>query len=217
MLRNITLGLSAILFAASVLATSIFRSTTPLYVFSQSSGLVQGSATQGVFVSGVDYYLPYPGILPDHFIWPVKVLRDKLWLFVTRDPMRKAQLLLLFADKRVGMARELIKGGKPALGVATAEKGGLYLVQAFETQLEATQDGADTGEFLEKLAKASLKHREELENMMLLAPEDAKPALVKVIDFSKTVYEKSSHSLNKKGRLVPVPLVAPSPSPQPQN
>lgn len=213
MLRNLTVGLSAILFAASILATSIFRSATPLYVFSQGSGLVQGSATQGVFVSGVDYYLPYPGILPDHFIWPVKVLRDKLWLFVTADPMRKAQLLLLFADKRVGMARELIRGGKPALGVATAEKGGRYLLQAFEEQEMAAQKGADTGEFLEKLAKASLKHREELENMMLLAPDDAKPMIVKVIDFSKTVYEKSSHSLNQKGRPVPIPLVAPSPSP----
>lgn len=213
MLRRVLTVGSLLVFSFAVLFTSIFRAATPRYAFSQVLGAQTASSSASLFVSAVDYYLPYPGVLPDHFLWPVKVLRDKLWLFVTRDSRKRADLLLLFADKRIGMGRELIRGGKPELGVSTVEKGEQYLQEAFDEGEKAKSRGADTTDLLTRLAKASLKHMEEIENMVMFAPEDAKPVLNKIADMPKGVYEKAVHGLNEKGRPIPIPSPLPSPTP----
>ena len=213
MLRRVLVAASLLTFGFAVLFTSIFRTATPQYAFSQVLG-AQTASGSALFVSSVDYYLPYPGVLPDHFLWPVKVLRDKLWLFVTRDSARRADILLLFADKRIGMGRELIRGGKPELGVSTVDKAEQYLQTALEEQEKAKSRGADTTDVLTRLAKASLKHMEEIDNMTLFAPEDAKPVLNKIADMPKSVYEKAVHGLNEKGRPIPIPSPLPTPLPE---
>lgn len=215
MLRQGAIIIASLVFASIVLFTSIFRTAAPQYVFSQP--IPSPEATGSVLAGAtVDYYLPYPGILPDHFLWPVKAARDKIWLFVLRDPGRKAEVLLLFADKRVGMARELIKGGKPSLGVSTLTKAEKYLQQAFEEEEKAAAKGADTGQFLEKLGKAALKHQEEIEPLVQFAPEDAKPVIIKTLDYPKKVYERTLHRLNEIGRPVPtLPTSTPAPTPTP--
>lgn len=212
MLRRFLIGSSLLVFSFAVLFTSIFRTATPQYAFSQVLG-AQTASGSALFVSSVDYYLPYPGVLPDHFLWPVKVLRDKLWLFVTRDSAKRSDILLLFADKRVGMGRELIRGGKAELGVPTVEKAEQYLQASFEEQEKARASGMDTTDLLTRLAKASLKHIEEIDNMIMFAPEDAKPVLNKIADMPKSVYEKAVHGLNEKGRPIPIPSPLPTPTP----
>ncbi len=215
MLRQGAIIIASLVFASAVLFTSIFRTASPQYVFSQA-GQVE-SATTELGEEAIDYYLPYPGILPDHFLWPVKVIRDRLWFFVVRDSAKKADILLLFADKRVGMARELIRGGKPEIGVSTATKAEKYLEEAFAEAEKAQAKGADMGIFYERLAKSSLKHEEVLVSLMRISPEDAKPVLNKTLDYPRGIYEKSTHKLNELGRSVPVvPDAVPSPSPSPR-
>ncbi|MAG59176.1 hypothetical protein CMO96_00065 [Candidatus Woesebacteria bacterium] len=203
MLRRTAIILATLVFAVSVLGTSILRTASPRYAFS-----VEENPDQDILieVSKMDYYLPYPGILPDHFLWPLKAFRDKVRVLVARDSAKKAELLLLFADKRVGMARELIKGGKAELGVLTAEKAEKYLEEAFEETEKAKTAGKDTGEFLEKLGKASLKHREVLESVGQIAPEEAQPVIIKAIGVSKTVYEKVAQRLIEEGRPLLIPM-----------
>lgn len=111
--------------------------------------------------------------------------------------------MLLFADKRVGMAEVLIEGGKPELGVSTAKRGEQYLEEALGEQEKARTKGMDTSSFLDKLARSALKHREVLESAMGPLPEDAKPVLNRIIDTPKRVYEKAVQGLNEKGRPVP--------------
>lgn len=207
MLRRAAIVSAALIFASTVLATSVFRTTAPGFVFSQPVPQVGGVSTQEATPAKIEYYLPYPGILPDSPVWPLKALRDKIWLLVTRDPMRRAELALLFADKRVGMAQALVQGAKAEIGVSTATKAEKYLEQAFLEQERAQERGVDTGQFLEKLAKAALKHQEVLESLMTLVPEDARPILNQTIDYPKKVYEKSAQGLNEKGR--PLPSIAP--------
>lgn len=207
MLRSAAIVFASLVFAFSVLGTSVLRTTQPTYVFS-GEGNVAGTNVASPSAT-VDYYLPYPGILPDHFLWPFKALRDRVWLFLTRDPGKRAELLLLFADKRIGMAEALIRGGKAELGVGTATKAEKYLEKAFLQQERAEQAGVDTGDFLERLAKASLKHREILEELMSVVPEDARPVINETLDYPKRVYEKSAHGLNERGRPVP-PIINPS-------
>ena len=52
----------------------------------------------------VIYNLPYPGLLPDSPLYITKVIRDKITDFLTRDNLKKAELYLLYSDKRVSMS-----------------------------------------------------------------------------------------------------------------
>ena len=110
----------------------------------------------------VDYYLVYPGILPDHFLYPLKMIRDRMWLLLTTGTKQKAQVMLLFADKRLGAGKALIEGGKQQLGMTTITKGEKYLEQAVD-QLKAAKDkDQDIGDLQEKFNKAAAKHEDVL-------------------------------------------------------
>lgn len=47
------------------------------------------------------YYLPKIKIYPTNILYPIKALRDKIWLGLTRNPCDKSKLLLLIADKQM--------------------------------------------------------------------------------------------------------------------
>jgi len=110
---------------------------------------------------GVDYYLSYPGILPDHPLYWVKMIRDRVQLWLTTNPLAKAEKLLLYADKRLGAGWALIEGNKVELGVTTLTKGEKYLERVM---IEAAKlgEGGDEMRFKEKLGKAVMKHEEVL-------------------------------------------------------
>lgn len=109
----------------------------------------------GVFspAKAVEYYLPSPGILPDHPFYWVKMIRDRVGLVVTWNKKAKAEKLLLYADKRLGAGWELVEGNKMELGVSTITKAEKYLERA-----------RTMGEHLdeERLKKAVAKHKEVL-------------------------------------------------------
>lgn len=102
----------------------------------------------------VNYYLPYPGILPDHPLYWVKMIRDRVQLWFIFDKEQKAEKMLLYSDKRLGAAWALIEGQKQDLGVTTLTKGEKYLEEA--VRLASDQI------FKEKLNKAMMKHQEVL-------------------------------------------------------
>ena len=110
----------------------------------------------------VDYFLAYPGILPDHFLYPVKMVRDRIWLWLTVNPLKKAELMLLLADKRLGAGKALIEGNKVELGVSTLTKGEKYFQQTVTQERLAKEKGENTQAFLEKLNQAAQKHEEVL-------------------------------------------------------
>jgi len=118
-------------------------------------GLLLGLVLGGkVVAQGVDYYLPYPGILPDHPLYWLKMVRDRAGLLVTTGKTAKAEKLLLYADKRLGAAWALIDGNKVPLGVSTLTKGEKYLEQAVQLR--------DSFADKNKLDKAVKKHLEVL-------------------------------------------------------
>ena len=192
--------ITVLFIACFVLLVSIFKSATPTYNFTQPASVVINKD----LTEEIEYPLPYPGsVLPDHILWPTKALRDWAWIFVNRDPVRRAELYLLFADKRILMAQRLIKNGNANLGVPTALKAEQYLESAYKEQEAASKKGVNTGDFLEKLASASLKHMEIIRQSMDNSPEDAKPGLNQIMDVPKSIYEKSVHGLNEKQRPAP--------------
>ena len=139
----------------------------------------------------IDYYLPYPGILPDHPLYWLKMARDRVFLWLTRDPTTKLERLLLYADKRIGAAEALIKGGKSDLGLSTASKAEKYLEQAVD-QLEVVKNkDKDKAERLEELlGRATLKHKEVLEGVLEKVPEQAKSAIERAIESSERGFNR---------------------------
>lgn len=206
MFRRIVVVLATLTFALGILFTSVFRTASVRYVFSQASSQ-NSQETQGEVLGEnieIDYYFRYPGrILPDHPLWFLKALRDRVWLLITTNPSRKAELKLLFADKRVASAKILFEREKPAIGVSTLTKAEKYLEEACNLEKENRQKGLDTSEFLSTLAKASLKHRQTIDEILKLAPEDAKPIIIRTQDYPKEVYNKTRDALYGKGLPAP--------------
>jgi hypothetical protein len=182
--------------AFTILFVSIMRTASIKYDFMPTSGTqVLGEST-----ATIDYELPYPGkVTPDHFLWPVKALRDRVWYIVTTDKLRKTELLLLFADKRIGAARDLFEKGKADLGYSVLTKAEKYLEEAAKSEKENRSAGINTSEILLKINTSALKHYETMEGLMNSSPEDARPKIKEIEEYAIRVYESTRDSLYEKG------------------
>ena len=144
----------------------------------------------------VDYYLPYPGILPDHPLYWLKMIRDRSLLAFTKKPVDRFERLLLYADKRVGAAEALIEGGKTELGVTTATKAEKYLDQSVNQFEELAKSGRATPEINSKITKALLKHEEILIGVLNKVSDQTKPVLEQTIGKIQSNYKKIKSQFN---------------------
>lgn len=204
MLRRIAYILSAFLVAFSILITSVLRTASIKYAFALPATPQPTGTPLSEKPINIDYYLAYPGsILPDSPFWFVKAARDKFWFFITTDSGKKADLALLFADKRLTAGKILFERNKPSLAFPTLTKGEKYLETAVELGKENTKKGMDTAPFWQRLANAALKHRQTIEEILKIAPEDAKPGIIRSEDYAKNAYKEARDALNSKGVTVP--------------
>lgn len=202
LLSRAFLSIAVFMFALGILLTSVFRSAQIRYSFEPS--LKQNPEVLGE-MSVVDYELPYPGkVNPDSVLWPVKVARDKLWLGMTTNTLKSAEISLLFANKRMASALKSAESGDISQAIETAEKAEIYLNDSMEYATKAGDEGMDISSFLLQLSQASLKHREVLENFVEQSPEDARPLLNQMIGETYNVYSKCMQELNERGIPVPV-------------
>ena len=203
MARRIVAILSAVFLAVAILSISVLRVASVNYAFNGSLASTLGETTN-VGEIDVSYEFPYPGrILPDHPLWPIKALRDKVWVTLTLNSSRRAELLLLFADKRIASSKILFERGKPELAFSTLSKAEKYLAEALDLETENRKGGVDTKSFLTQLATASLKHREVINEILMIAPEDARPEIIKVENYARDVYKDSRNILHSLGMSAP--------------
>lgn len=190
----------AILGAGTILVVSVLRTATVKYSF-RSAPVATPAPSQ---ISKVPYELPQQGnVGPGDIFWPIEAMRDQVWLAVNTDLMKKAEITLLLADKRMLSAQQLAQAGKADDAVMVANKAGMYLEDATNLFEKAQTQNVMTVSFANKFALASLKHREILETLFIEAPEDAGPYIVRIMDFSKTGYEKASQYLRSQGQNPP--------------
>ena len=139
----------------------IGMTTISFYLFEiNRQGIVYGQEK-------VVYELPYPGVLPDHPLYLMKVVRDRLMDFFTRDHIKKANLYLLFSDKRANMAIYLIKKGKPQLAAETFVKGEKYFFKIPNLLITSKKQGVPpSSELIDVLKLSNRKHREIINQLL---------------------------------------------------
>lgn len=203
-MKNLALVLAGLIFAFGILTASIWK--TQALTSSQNFKIQTLPEVVGAKVTPtpsptptVDYFLPYPGILPDNkILYPIKMIRDRILLFLTFDPVQKGERLLFFADKRINAAKALIEGGKTELGISTLTKGEKYLEQAIAQAEKAKKAGKETTGLYEKLAQATLKHQEVLTGFLVKVPDETKAVIEDVLQYSRQGYETVSRVIEKK-------------------
>ncbi len=201
MIGKLSFLVATLTIAVAILLTSVVKAASIEYNFNQKP-----SPQPDGYKSSVDviYNLAYPGtILPDNLLWPFKVVRDKLWLTLTFDPAKKSELLLLMADKRLAASATLFKKGKGDLATSVLTKAEKYLGEAANQERIAKAEKKDTSNLLHRLSMGSLKHRQVIDELLVLAPEDAKPRIVETQNYSKTAYNEVKIRLLEIGVIGP--------------
>jgi len=92
---------------------------------------------------------------------------------------------------------------KSELSVSTLTKAEKYLEEAVSLEKDARKKGSDTKALLPEIAMSILKHRQLLEEILLAAPENAKPVIVKTLDVNKRLFSDIKMSLNSQGLETP--------------
>jgi hypothetical protein len=139
----------------------------------------------------VVYNLPYPGILPDHPLYPVKIIRDRILEFTTRDNIKKAELYLLLSDKRVSMAMALVKKGKDKMAVTTFAKGEKYFFKIPKIIKASKEQGVGaSSDFIQRLKLSNAKHRELLETLLKDLPTGQNEEINDIIRINQELKEE---------------------------
>jgi len=195
------LTLVALFFAVGILAVSVVKVSAVTQSQNYKIAPVEKTSAEKVATQtaqkSVDYFLAYPGLLPDHPLYSLKMVRDRVWLGLTTNALKKAELLLLFADKRLGASKALIEGNKVELGISTMTKGEKYLERAVAQERIAAEKGEETQAFLQKLSQATLKHQEVLMNLKEKVPESFKASLENAVIYAQRGYEQIQGILAK--------------------
>jgi hypothetical protein len=202
LIKKYLFGLGVFVFAFAILSISILQSSSISYSFVQVTPL---PSVLGTEVPEINYNLPFQGtVLPDNPLWDLKALRDKIWYFISPSPLKKAELALLFSDQRLAAAQTLFEKNKPDVAISTLTKGEKYLAIATSQETLARSKGMDTTAFLNQLVVSALKHREVIESLIPLAPEEGKPVVIKAENYSKDAYKAARDALYSKGLPVPI-------------
>jgi hypothetical protein len=199
--RKYLYGIPFLILAFVILSVSVMDSIAVNYVFAAATPVNTPVTTR----PEVEYEIPYPGrVRQDSFLWVFKAIRDRIEFISNTNNLKKAELALLYSDKRLLLSRALLEEGKPDMAISALGKGEKYLEIAVKQEELAREKGVDTGKFLSNLATASLKHRQIVEEMVPKVPEDAKPEVIRIADYSKNTYKYSYYLLNSKGLPAPI-------------
>lgn len=136
----------------------------------------------------VPYEMPYPGLLPDHPLYPLKAARDRILDYSTRDSIKKAQLYLLFSDKRIVMAQQLSKKGKVKPAISVLSKGEKYFLKIPDLLKAAKQQGrTPPPELVQQVRQSNKKHQEIMAILQRDLPEGNLEELKQVITLNQQI------------------------------
>lgn len=156
----------------SLLLLLLLLLVRPVVTFAQSDSS-QSAGFVPTPTPAITYTLPYPGILPDNPLYPLKMLRDRIILFLITDPVKRARFNLLQADKRLQAGVYLYQHDKKKaeLALSTMEKGANYFGQALDQTRQLKQTKVDITDLTNTLDNAARKHEQVLEQFVPTLPK----------------------------------------------
>ncbi len=161
----------------SVAAAAVLLSVGAIKTYAQIA--IQPMPTPSI----VQYDLAFPGILPDHPLYKVKVLRDKVQALFIFDPQKKMEFYLRRADKGMLAAAMLVDKHTIALAHETALKAEHNITLLIDV-LRASET-VPPNDFIQRLRTASAKHQEVLASLLPKVAEGERQTFETVIEFSK--------------------------------
>lgn len=183
-IRNAIIGSSlAVVFGLAILLFSVLATTSPK------------AAESSTVSAHVNYYLPYPGILPDSPLYRIKAARDMLSTWFTFNGEKKAEKELFLADKRINAAVFLIEGGKSSIGLTTATKAEKYLEQSVQRTVQMQKSGRDVKSLLGKQAVAIQKHNQILLDFKKILSGEQGAAVDRMIEINTSLSKSISETL----------------------
>ncbi len=136
----------------------------------------------------VAYNLPYPGLLPDSPLYLTKIVRDRIADFLTRDNLKKAELYLLYSDKRAAMSLVLARKGKNQLAIDTFTKGEKYFLKIPNLLKSAKKQGGQApSNFFETLKLSNAKHKELIEELIKILPQGLNQSLTQLSNLNQQI------------------------------
>jgi len=165
-----------------------FTLIIPFLFYLISPSLISYSQTIVLSDKKVIYELPYPGILPDHPLYMLKMVRDKMIDLATRDNVKKAELYFLYSDKRVAMAITLAKKGKAKLALTTLTKGEKYFYKIPPLLTKAKTQGTSPSESLiYKLKLSNTKHKQIMDEVAKQIPQGQETEIQYLFDLNEKI------------------------------
>ena len=131
----------------------------------------------------VQYDLAFPGILPDNFLYKLKVLRDKIQLAFIGDPKQKTAFLLKEADKGISAAAILVDKHNYPLAAQTALKAEHNMTEISQSLLEFNFRNFPS--LMNQIKTASAKHQEVLKWLAARSPQKEQRVFAMVSEFSE--------------------------------
>lgn len=144
----------------------------------------------------ISYDLAFPGILPDHPFYKLKVLRDKISILLINDTKKRIDFYLLQADKGLLATAMLVDKNKIDLASKTALKGEHNMTLVTYELKKFLQKPND--EIFKKLITASQKHHEVLTSLIKRVSKEDQKTFITVANFSKTNLQSIEKLRNKK-------------------
>jgi len=155
-----------------------------------SLGVLTPAFAQPIVISEqeVIYNLPYPGILPDNPLYTFKIVRDRVMEMMTRDYLKKAELYLLFSDKRAAMAMGLADNGKDKLAVSTLSKGEKYFEKIPDILKTSKKQGVSpSNDLINRLKLSNSKHREITQDLLKKLPQGQDDAINQILNLNDKI------------------------------
>lgn len=169
------LRLMAVVMAVLILGVSMVRAREETVSVSEP-GVGMG-VSEMIEEGEVMYELPYPGLLPGHYLYPLKMMRDRVVEWLTFDRGKKIELMVLYADKRMAAAKVLLERGEEDLGVETGLKAMMYQERAISMIEKIKAEGEDVGVWANRLERGTAKYRETWRGLVEKVSEKTRPRM----------------------------------------
>lgn len=107
-----------------------------------------------------EYKFPEVNTLPTKPWYKVKEIRDELWIYLSNDPISKAKMILLIADKKITESQMLYKQNHYSLALDTGDEAFNKLKYAYMAVSEADPKNTEARHIKNEIYKASFAYKE---------------------------------------------------------